>query len=115
MRAILATVLALTPGMALASEWKTLSDTEILEVLAGAHVEYIAARQEFLASGDTIWDTGEKRLGHWSVNGGKYCSKWPPASEITCYTVDQMVEDPSRIRFTDPQGKISNGKITSRK
>ncbi|SLN41488.1 hypothetical protein PSA7680_02069 [Pseudoruegeria aquimaris] len=115
MKAILAAVLALAPATGFAAEWKTLGENEILAVLAGASVEYIAARQEFLSSGDTIWDTGEKQLGHWTVNGGKYCSQWPPSSEITCYTVEQMVEDESRIRFTDPQGKVSNGRITGRK
>ncbi len=112
MRFLIATALALVPTLAAAEDWKTLNDNEILQVLTGVHVEYVAARQEFLASGVTIYNTGEKKTGRWSVNKDRYCSSFPPA-EITCYTVDQQIEDETRLRFTGPTGKIFNGRIVS--
>lgn len=113
MRFLLATALLLAPTLAAAEEWKTLNDSEILQVLTGVHVEYVAARQEFLPSGVTIYNTGEKKTGRWSVNKDRYCSSYPPANEIICYTVDQLVEDETRLRFTGPTGKISNGRIVT--
>lgn len=113
MRILLATAFALAPTFAVAEEWKTLNDSEILQVLTGVHVEYVAARQEFLPSGVTIYNTGEKKTGRWTVNKDRYCSSYPPANEITCYTVEQQVADETRLRFTGPTGKISNGGIVS--
>ncbi|MEP2784247.1 MAG: hypothetical protein ABJO67_05995 [Pseudoruegeria sp.] len=113
MRAILGVLLAIAPSVAFAEEWKTLNDAEILQVLTGKHVEYVAARQEFLGSGITIYDTGEKANGRWSVNRDRYCSTWPPSSEITCYVVEQNSQDTTRVRFTGPKGEVSNGRIVS--
>ena len=46
-------------------------------------------RQVFSRSGATTYtDRGRDTYGTWRVDGGRYCSQWPPARNWSCYGVE---------------------------
>jgi len=92
----LALLLALcTP--AAAQDWTPLSGPEITAALTDRVLIYPEARQDFRASGRTLYTyKGRDSWGYWEVRGDQYCSQWPPSDLWACYDMDRSGE---RFRF----------------
>ncbi|MEL6583180.1 MAG: hypothetical protein AAFQ36_05055 [Pseudomonadota bacterium] len=69
------------------------------------------ARQVFYASGRTLYDAGAPSWGYWRVEGGFYCSQWPPADGWDCYSVSEIA---GGLRFTDTRGNAVDGVYQAR-
>lgn len=95
-----ALVMALVPGMAMAGEWVVLDGAAIRAALSARVVQYEdGARQDFMADGRTLYETGGKpSWGSWRVQGDQYCSVWPPSDRWSCYEVAARGLE---IRFRD--------------
>ena len=100
----LALALVLVPCMAVA---EPLPGPAIAAALTGQALTYDSgARQVFYASGRTLYDGGAPSWGYWRVEGGLYCSQWPPADGWDCYTVSEIA---GGLRFTDARGNAVDG------
>ncbi len=91
-------------GALMAEEWIALDDEGIKSALSGRSVEYTRSSQSFLASGETTDVDGRPSLGYWRVDGGKYCSQWPPRQTWNFYSLDVSEDRPkygSLIRKAD--------------
>jgi hypothetical protein len=79
-----------------ADDWVRLDDDGIRAALAGRTLVYEGgSTQSFAAGGSTTYDGTS---GSWQVEGGRYCSVWPPSDRWACYDVSR---DGARIRFSD--------------
>jgi hypothetical protein len=106
-RPILVAFLIATP--ALAEEWRPLDEAGITAALTARVLQYQdGATQNFFADGRTLYEieTGES-WGKWWVDGGKYCSTWPPSDMPSCYAVEVLGID---LRFTGAQGDVTLGR-----
>lgn len=65
--------------------------------------------QSFKADGETIYTKGRDSIGHWQVQGDRYCSVWPPSDHWACYDVTQ---DGAAIGFVADDGSVSRGQVT---
>lgn len=86
--------------IALAAAWCALATWPAnaeLRVLKGAEIEALLptivavgnqTRQTFSATGGTTYtDRGRDSFGSWRVQGGRYCSLWPPSGDWSCFQV----------------------------
>lgn len=100
-------LLLLLATPALAHGWTPLTGEEIRAALSGRALVYGEnARQEFYASGRTLYEAPQPSWGRWSVRGDQYCSQWPPSDLWTCYG---MARHGDELRFIDASGEISDG------
>jgi hypothetical protein len=87
MRIASALLVLFVTGSAHAEE-RVLTGDEIRALLPAIVVRGEASEQEFSPSGETIFtDHGKKSTGRWTVEGGRYCSTWPPNAAKACYAV----------------------------
>ena len=76
--------------------------------LSGVKLYYDGAWQEFRPSGRTLYNAGQDSWGYWRDQDGQYCSQWPPNGAWDCYDLERSGDE---IRFIDPQGNITTGRI----
>jgi hypothetical protein len=106
-RSILLALVLATPAHA--EDWRVLDDAGITAALSARVLQYVdGAAQNFFSDGRTLYvvETGES-WGKWWVEGGKYCSTWPPSETPACYSVEAQGID---VRFKDARGKITTGR-----
>jgi len=91
------------------ADWQPMTGAEIAAALSGRTLMYETARQEFFASGRTLYDAGRPSWGYWEVRGAQYCSQWPPADGWACY---DMQRDPvtGALRFVGASGDATEGR-----
>jgi len=93
---------------AVAQDWIAMTGVQIRAALTDHTVIYEAARQDFLASGRTVFNAGADSWGYWVVQGDQYCSQWPPSDRWDCY---DMTRHGDLVRFLDSFGNATQGKI----
>jgi hypothetical protein len=65
--------------------------------------------QNFVTDGPTLYEAGRRESwGKWWVEGGQYCSAWPPSDVAACYRVEAQGLD---VRITGKGGNVSVGGI----
>ncbi|WP_415920207.1 hypothetical protein [Tateyamaria sp. SN6-1] len=90
-----------------AGTWVTLEGAEIRAALEGRDIIYENARQDFRASGRTLYVFGGRdSWGYWRVEGDQYCSQWPPSDLWACYGV---AVSGNRVRFIGTGDDITEG------
>lgn len=100
-------LIALIASPAAADEWALLNGTEIAEAVTGRVLIYPDARQDFRASGRTLYTyKGRDSWGYWAVRGDQYCSQWPPNDLWDCY---DMTRSGQTLRFIGAAGDVSDG------
>jgi hypothetical protein len=106
-RAALAVLLLAQPLWA--EDWRVLDDAGIAAALAARVVMYEdGATQNFFQDGRTLYQAGfGESWGTWWVDGGQYCSTWPPSEVPACYGVEMLGLD---LRFTGKGGDVSVGR-----
>lgn len=94
---------------ALAEDWRTLDGPGITAALTARVLQYPdGSTQNFFQDGRTLYEAGAgESWGKWWVEGGEYCSTWPPSDVAACYRVEAQGLD---IRFTGKGGDISVGR-----
>ena len=100
-------LLAAFPARLLAEGWEPLSGEDIRDALTGRTLEYANARQDFRASGRTLYTAGQESWGYWRIEGNQYCSQWPPSDLWACYRVER---DGAQVRFIGAGGDITEGR-----
>ena len=107
---IMATVVALLCGPAIAEEWTSLDGAAIAAALSGRELVYAGgAKQSFRTDGGTTYSAGAGYSdGKWRVEEDAYCSNWPPSGSWSCYGLEQ---DPAsgRLRFVGASGDLTVG------
>ena len=90
-----------------AQDWVPLDGAGIAAALTDRVVAYENARQDFRASGRTLYSFGGRdSWGYWRVEGDLYCSQWPPSDLWTCYAVEVAGD---RVRFVGDGDDITAG------
>ena len=84
--------------------WTLLDGAQIRAALEGRSLQYANARQEFRASGRTLYDAGSDSWGYWRVDRDRYCSQWPPSDLWACYTVERAAQ---ALRFVGTGGDVT--------
>lgn len=105
---MLGMLLGATAAASEEGSWTTMSGTQITEALTGHSLQYDNARQEFRASGRTLYNSGRDSWGYWAVRGAQYCSLWPPQDLWACYKMERRGDS---LRFVGPSGDITEGLI----
>ena len=107
MRALM--LILLLSGPALAEAWRVLDDSGIRAALAARVLRYEdGATQNFFQDGRTLYEAGGgESWGKWWVEGGQYCSSWPPSDVAACYGVAAQGLE---VRFTSTGGTVTVGR-----
>lgn len=101
-------VLALLPGIAMAGDWEPLEGDALRAALTARTLAYQGGEmQGFFADGRTLYETPEASWGRWRVEGGQYCSQWPPSDLWACYGVERNGID---LRFIAGDGSVTQGR-----
>lgn len=111
MRHIAAMLLVWAAGAVGAQDWQRFEDDATLRAFLIAHplVYETGAFQQFNPSGRTLYRTAETSWGYWRVEGGQYCSQWPPSDGWDCYDVSR--DGAGAVRFVDAWGNASVGRV----
>lgn len=105
MMRVLAIFLICAATLAQAEEWRRLDGAGIAEALTDRVLIYENARQDFRASGRTLYVFGGRdSWGYWRVEGDRYCSLWPPSDLWACYALEQQG---ARFRFVGDADDIT--------
>ena len=103
---VIAIILMSTPLWA--QDWRPLEGAEIVEALNGRALIYENGdRQDFSASGETLYFAAGPSKGYWGVRDGQYCSVWPPSDIWTCYDLERSAQG---LRFVGKHGDITTGR-----
>ena len=107
LRSALLVVCLVSP--ALAEDWQVLDDAGISAALTARVLRYEdGSTQNFFDGGRTLYQAGAgESWGKWWVEGGRYCSAWPPSDGTACYRVEVQGLD---VRFTSQSGDMSLGR-----
>ena len=107
MRRAILCLLLVTPAWA--EDWRRLEDVGITAALSARVLQYEdGATQNFFTDGRTLYEAGAgESWGKWWVEGGQYCSTWPPSDVPACYTVEAQGLD---VRFTGKGGDVTVGR-----
>ena len=94
---------------AFAEDWRVLDDAGISAALSARVLQYQdGSTQNFFEGGRTLYQAGAgETWGNWWVEGGQYCSTWPPSDVATCYRVEVRGLD---VRFSGKGGDVSVGR-----
>jgi len=89
-KALILTLLAV-PAVAVADDdWVALRAEALRAALEGRVLQYENARQDFRASGKTLYTSnGRDSWGNWRIEGDRYCSQWPPSDLWACYGLER--------------------------
>jgi len=92
-----------------AGGWRLLDDAGITAALSARVLRYEdGSSQNFFQDGRTLFEAGDgEDWGKWWVEGGQYCSTWPPSDVAACYVVEVQGLD---LRFTGKGGDVSVGR-----
>ena len=92
-----------------AEDWRRLDDAGITSALSARVLGYEdGSTQNFFQDGRTLYEVkGGESWGKWWVEGGQYCSTWPPSDVAACYGVEVQGLD---VRFTSSGGDVSVGR-----
>lgn len=105
-----ALVWALLPCLAAAETGDRADGAAIKAALEGRVLLYAnGARQEFRASGRTLYNAGEDSWGYWAVRDDQYCSLWPPSDLWACYAIELL---DAGVRFIGASGDVTDGTYT---
>ncbi|MFN6008166.1 MAG: hypothetical protein ACK47C_18905 [Paracoccaceae bacterium] len=107
MRSLMLCLALSTP--ALAEGWRVLDGAGITAALSARVLQYEdGSTQNFFTDGRTLYQAGSgESWGKWWVEGGQYCSTWPPSDVPACYGVEAQGLD---VRFTGKGGDVSVGR-----
>ena len=107
MRFVIISLLLASP--VLAEDWRVLDDAGITAALSARVLGYEdGSSQNFFQGGRTLYEAGAgESWGKWWVEGGQYCSTWPPSDVAACYAVEVLGLD---VRFTGKGGDVSVGR-----
>jgi hypothetical protein len=107
MRSLLLCLLLATP--VLAEDWRMLDDAGITSALSARVLQYQdGSTQNFFTDGRTLYEAGAgESWGKWWVEGGRYCSTWPPSDVPACYTVEAQGLE---VRFAGAGGEVTVGR-----
>lgn len=107
MRSLMLCLALSTP--ALAEGWHALDGAGITAALSARVLQYEdGSTQNFFTDGRTLYQAGAgESWGKWWVEGGQYCSTWPPSDVPACYRVEAQGLD---VRFTGKGGDVSVGR-----
>jgi hypothetical protein len=94
---------------ALAEDWRVLDDAGIAAALSARVLRYEdGSKQNFFAGGRTLYEAGAgESWWKWWVEGGRYCSTWPPSDVVACYGVEASGLD---VRFISSGGDVTVGR-----
>jgi hypothetical protein len=85
------------------AEWVQLEDAGITAALTDIEIVYdTGPTQRFYVSGRTFYDDARPSWGYWRVEGGQYCSQWPPSAAWACY--DIYGDGTGAVRFVGSAG-----------
>lgn len=97
----------LVAGPVQAETWVALDGPAIRAALAARVLGYPdGTLQDFFADGRTLYG---KSFGRWKVEGGTYCSQWPPSDLWSCYTVLREARGLD-LKFIAPDGSETVGR-----
>ena len=100
-------VLALLAGPARADG--KLDAAGIGAALSGRVLAYDdGSTQSFRPDGETVYNNGQDSIGHWNIEGDRYCSVWPPSDHWACYDVTVAGD---AISFVAESGIASVGHV----
>jgi hypothetical protein len=107
LRSALLAVCLVSPARA--EDWHVLDNAGITAALAARVLRYEdGSTQNFFQDGRTLYEAGGgEAWGKWWVEGGRYCSTWPPSDVAACYRVEAKGLD---VRFTGTGGKVTVGR-----
>ncbi len=108
MRWILALAVMAGPAWAL-------DDAGVMAALTGKVLAYAdGTSQSFRTDGETVFfaTDGKQSIGHWRVQGGQYCSVWPPSDHWACYEVKVAA---CKVDFVSADGSVSEGIVGKQK
>jgi hypothetical protein len=101
-------ILALIPGLAMAEDWQPLRGDQVRAALEGRNLVYDSgAKQDFHASGRTLYNAGRNSWGNWRVEGDQYCSQWPPSDLWACYDL-LLAPNERQVRFVGNSGEVTD-------
>ena len=104
-RFALIAVLAAAPVHA--ETWTVLDGAGVAAALTDRVVVYDDAKQDFRASGRTLYVFGGRdSWGYWRVEGDRYCSQWPPSDLWACYAIAVSGD---RVRFIGDGDDVVDG------
>ncbi len=107
-----AAMVALVGPAAAGEGWTRLTGADVAAALTARTLTYDdGATQDFRADGGTTYTSGSPSLGHWRVEGDRYCSQWPPSESWACYDLDRSA-DGLDLRFVAGDGSSSAGRYT---
>lgn len=113
MRVLAMALVALMPAVAEAQQWAMLKGDAVRQALSGRTLAYESgATQIFRADGGTTYITDSESIGHWRVEGDRYCSVWPPSDRWTCYGVTRSA-DGRQIGFVSADGSAEVGRYAA--
>lgn len=107
LRSALLAVCLVSPARA--EDWQVLASAGISAALAARVLQYEdGSTQNFFQDGRTLYEAGGgASWGKWWVDGGQYCSSWPPSDVPVCYRVEAQGLD---VRFTGKGGQATVGR-----
>jgi hypothetical protein len=107
MRSVLLCLCLVTPAMA--KDWLVLDAAGITTALSARVLQYQdGSTQNFFTDGRTLYEAGAgESWGKWWVEGGQYCSSWPPSDVAACYRVEARGLE---VRFSSRGGDVSVGR-----
>lgn len=101
----IALILALLPAFVAAEDWISVPGDDLRATLEGRKLIYSSgAWQDFRATGRTLYNAGRDSWGYWRVQGGQYCSMWPPSDLWACYEIETAS---GALRFVGASGDVT--------
>ena len=88
---------------------------DIAAALTGTMPGYAdGTAQSFAANGETVFTAtdGAQSIGHWRMEGGRYCSVWPPSDHWAWYDVKVAG---CKIDFVADDGSVAEATMGKRR
>lgn len=101
------------PLAAQADGWIPVEGEALRALLLENTLIYGLDEQIFFENGRTRYTLLKHRWGWWELRDGRHCTLWPPREDWECFTAERAA-DGNRIRFTGPDGIVTEGVAESR-